>query len=70
MCVCVSVRERERVETQGVDTENTQVEMYIHKGERLNLIQGGRRVLYIVTLSSLTTRHINMGMRKLISYVS
>ena len=51
MCVCVSVRERERVETQGVDTENTQVEMYIHKGERLNYLQGGRRVLYIVTLS-------------------
>ena len=45
ICVCVCVCVRERVETQGVYTENTQVEMYIHKGERLNYLQGGRRVL-------------------------
>ena len=48
-CGCVYVREREG---ENRDTENTQdLEMYIHKGERLNSLQGGRRVLYIVTLS-------------------
>ena len=57
MCVCVCVyvcvceRERERVETQGVETQIMRKLMYIHKGERLNYLQGGRRVLYIVTLS-------------------
>ena len=46
-CVYVCVREGE-----NKDTENTQdLEMYIHKGERLDSLQGGRRVLYIVTLS-------------------
>ena len=54
MCVCVCEREREgeNRDTRCRDTENTQdLEMYIHKGERLDIIQGGRRVLYIVTLS-------------------
>ena len=50
-CVCVYERERESRDTRCIDTENTQVEMYIDKGERLNIIQGGRRALYIVTLS-------------------
>ena len=51
MCVCVCVRERESRDTRSVDKENTQVEIYINKGERLNIIQGGRKVLYVVTLS-------------------
>ena len=50
-CARVCVRERGRVETQGVDKENSQVGMYIHEGERLDVLQTGRRMLYIVTLS-------------------
>ena len=50
-CACVYVRERDRVETQGVETQRMRKVMYIDKGERLNYLQGGRRVLYIVTLS-------------------
>ena len=45
-------RERENRDIRCRDTENTQdLEMYIHKGERLDMIQGGSTVLYIVTLS-------------------
>ena len=52
VCVCVCVRERESRDTRCIDTENTQdIEMYIHKGQRLDNLQGGKRVLYIVTLS-------------------
>ena len=51
-CACVYVCVRESRDTRCIDKENTQdLEMYIHKGERLNIIQCGRRVLYIVTLS-------------------
>ena len=49
--VCVYVRERERdTHKMYIDTENTQANVF-HKGERLNYLQGGKRVLYIVTLS-------------------
>mgnify|MGYP006889236123 CR=1 FL=1 len=50
VCVCERERQRER-ERRCIDTENTPVRMYIDKGERLNYLQGGKRVLYIVTLS-------------------
>ena len=45
---------------------------YIDKGERLHNIQGGRRVLYIVTLSLFINykAHGAWGMRKLIRHVS
>ena len=50
-CACVYKRERESRDTRCIDTENMQEVKYINKGERLNTLQGGRRVLYIVTLS-------------------
>ena len=54
-CACVYVCERERERERDkmyIDTENRMRKlMYIDKGERLNCLQGGRRVLYIVTLS-------------------
>ena len=48
--VCVCVRERDSRDTRSGDTEN-RIHKLINKGEKLNYIQGGRRVLYIVTLS-------------------
>ena len=52
MCVFVYERERDSRYTRSEDTENrVRKLMYIDKGERLNYLQGGSRVLYIVTLS-------------------
>ena len=61
MYVCVCVRERESRDTRSVDTENTQANVF-DIGERLNyLTRWEEGALYSHPLSSLSTRHINMG---------
>ena len=49
VCVCVYVCVREK-ESRYM-TQRIRKVKYINKGERLNMLQSGRRVLYIVTLS-------------------
>ena len=51
MYVCVCERERERVRDTRYTTQRIWKVKYINKGKRLNILQSGRRVLYIVTLS-------------------
>ena len=61
MYVCVCERERESRDTRSVDTENTQANVF-DKGERLNYFTRWEEgALYSHPLSSLSTRHINMG---------
>ena len=64
-CGCVYVREREgeNRDTRCRDTENAQdLEMYIHKGEKTQLLTRWEEdALYSHPLSSLSTRHINLG---------
>ena len=61
MCVCVCVRERERIETQGVDSENTQGKVYSQRRKTSHYTRWEEGALYSHPLSSLATRHINMG---------
>ena len=50
VCVCARERERERQDIRQ-RIENTQEDVYITKKENNQLLQSGRRVLYIATLS-------------------
>ena len=65
MCVCVCVRvcvcerERER-ETRSGDTKNTQANVLTKEKTQL-LTRWEEGALYSHPLSSLSTRHINMG---------
>ena len=61
MHVCMCVRERERIETEGVDTENTQGKVYSQRRKTQRHTRWEEAALYIHPLSSLSTRHINMG---------
>ena len=54
-------RERERIETQGVDSENTQGKVYSQRRKTSHYTRCEEGALYSHPLSSLTTRHINMG---------
>ena len=60
--VCVCERERERVETQGVDTENTQVEnVYSQRRKTQHITKWEEGALYRLPLSLLTTRLMEHG---------
>ena len=58
----VCMRERESRDTRSVDTENNSSRKCINKGEKTKLLTRWEEgALYSHPLSSLTTRHINMG---------
>ena len=62
VCMYVRERERERDRDTRCMTQRIRKLMYIDKGERLNYFTRWEEgALYSHPLSSLSTRHINMG---------
>ena len=57
VCMCVCERERDKL----YDIENTQVEWVLTKEENSTTYRWEEGALYSHPLSSLSTRHINMG---------